>query len=171
MGSIDLELIILVGLTISVVGVVFLRTHAALMIMATCVGFVLSNLWSQTLIDALLGFTDFFDSPVGESVVSMTLFLLPPILIGFHFKKSQTHRIVQQAVPAVFWVAFTAAMSISFLPEAVQETLKGESRLVFFASEFLDILALVAILVALVEFMSEHTGGLIPKRRGRPPKH
>lgn len=171
MGAIDLELAILVGLSLAVVGVIFLRTHAALMIMATCVGFVLSNLWSATLLDALLGFTTFFDNEIGESVVSLGLFLIPSLLIGFHFKKSQTHRIAQQAVPAIFWVAFTAAMSISFLPEAAQESLKGESRLVFFASEFVDILALAAILVALVEFMSEHTGGLIPKRRGRPPKH
>ena len=167
----DLELAILVGLAVAVAGVIILRTHAALMIMATCAGFVLSSLWSETLLDALLGVTSFFDNETGQVGVALSLFLLPSLLIGFHFKKSQTHRIIQQAVPAVFWVAFTAAMAIGFLPEAIQDSLKDESRLIFFATEFVDILALVAILIALVEFMSEHTGGFMSKRRGRPPKH
>jgi|GEM_PF-4087204 len=165
----DLELEILVGLSALVAVVIFLRTHAALMIMATCVGFVLSNLWSATLLDALLGFTDLFDNTTGQSAVGLILFLLPPILIGFHFKKSQTHRVIQQAVPAVFWVVFTAAMAVSFLPTGVQTSLKGNSTLVFFSQEYLDILALVAILVSLVEFMGEHGGG--KRGRGRPPKH
>lgn len=167
----DLELEILIGLAALAATVIFLRTHAALMIMATCVGFVLSNLWSATLLDALLGVTEMFDNPTGQSAVRLLLFLLPSILIALHFRKSQTHRMVQQAVPAIFWVAFTAAMSVSFLPAATQTSLKGSSTLVFLSQEYLDVLALVAILIALVEFMSEHTGGLMPKRRGRPPKH
>ena len=163
----DLELVIITGLALVALMVVFLRTHASLMIMATCAGFLLSDLWSTTAQDALLSFTSFFDNELGKSAISLGLFLLPAVLIGLHFRKTQSHRTVQQVVPAIFWVVFTAALSVNFLPEALSASLSKDSAIVFYSQEYLNILALVSITVALVEFMGEHA----KPKRGRPSKH
>ena len=163
----NIDLIVAVVLAVLLLILIALRTHSALMILASSAGFVLSSLWGVTIYDALINFTDYFENDSGLIFIKVGLFLALPIMIALHFRKTQSHRMIQQIVPAVFWVTFTASMTISLLPNMMQEYLKANSHIVFMSQEFLNILVLVSILVAMVELMSERTRPKV----GRPKGH
>ena len=147
--------------------VLALRTHVALMIMVTCAGFVLSTLWGSVVYDALISAFPGAATELGRTIVSVSLLIIPPLLIGHHFRHTQGHRLLQQVVPALFWAIFVSALTVRFLPTSLQDQLTGQSHIVLLSQEFLNILVLAAIIVALVEFMGEHAHA----KRGRPKKH
>lgn len=163
------DLLILGSLGAIFVLLVLIRTHVPLMILATCAGFLLSTLWGPEVFALLSEHTDLGTDVFVRSVISIGLFILPPLLIGFHFRGTQSSRWIQQIVPAIFWSAFAFAMIVRLLPSEVSNELESTSILAAFSQQFLNLLVLSSIIVAVVEFMSQH-GALMPRGRGRPPK-
>ena len=137
--------------------VLALRTHVALMILVTCAGFLLTTLWGATVFSFLSGILPGESLELARTVISLVILIVPALLVGHHFRRTQSHRILQQVVPSIFWAIFVSALSIRFLPAALQDTLTGQSHIVLLSQEFLNVLVLAAIVVAIVEFMSERT--------------
>ena len=161
--TIDLGLMILVAFLI--VWQLWWRTHVPLVIYATCAGFVLTSTWGPELITQLGRLWPGAVSDIGNTITSITLFLLPPALTAFAFRGTMGHRLIQQFVPAVFWVMFLIAFIFRLLPISIRQTLFNSSYII----PQLDALAawtvLLAIGVASVELMSQHD--LLKTRIGR----
>ena len=156
------------GLTLLLIFFVLaLRTHVSLMIMVTCAGFLLSTLWGSVIYNGLITALPSVASDLGRTIVSVSLLIIPPLLIGHHFRTTQSHRILQQVIPALFWALFVVSLTVRFLPASLQSQLTTQSQLISLSQSYLNILVLAAILAATLSFMSERTR---PKR-GRPKKH
>jgi hypothetical protein len=167
----DVDIIIIGVLSITFIMLIVLRTHVSLMILAGCAGFVLSLLWSPTLFSLLVKYLPKADTEIIRSYVGIAIFMLPAILVGFHFRSTQSHRWYAQVLPAIFWAVFSATLTVRLLPVSMQQRLEEQSQLAFFSQEFLSWIILVAIVVAMVEFMSQRSvfGGR-HKKLGRPKK-
>lgn len=166
-GVSNFELAVFVITMILVITVLALRTHVSLMIMVTCAGFLLSTLWGSVIYDGLVSVLPSAESDLAKSTVAIGLLIIPPLLIGHHFRATQSGRILNQILPALFWSVFVTSLTIRFLTVSMQSQLTSQSKLIALSQEYLNILVLAAVLVALFSFMSERTR---PKR-GRPKKH
>ncbi|MBP6880563.1 hypothetical protein KBC31_02960 [Candidatus Saccharibacteria bacterium] len=167
----DVDIIIIGVLSIAFIMLIILRTHVSLMILAGCAGFVLSLLWSPTLFSLLVKYLPKTDTEIIRSYVGIAIFMLPAILVGFHFRSTQSHRWYAQVLPAVFWAVFSATLTVRLLPVSMQQRLESQSQLAFFSQEFFSWIILMAIVVAMIEFMSQRSifGGR-HKKLGRPKK-
>lgn len=159
-------MIVFASMIVLFVLIVLMKTLVPLMILAGTAGFVLSTLWGPEFYNFLVeNFPDLASVEI-RSLVSITLFILPPILIGLHFRGTQSSRWIQQIVPAIFWVVFTLSMTVRLLPSDLSDNLSFDSVIIGFSQTYLNLLILGSILVAIVEFMSQH-GALLPRGRGR----
>lgn len=104
-------------------------------------------------------------------MLELPIFLLPALLVGYHFRSTQSHRWYAQVLPALFFTVFSATLTVRLLPVSMQQRLEVQSQLAFSSQEFLSWIILVAVVVAMVEFMSQRSvfGGR-HKKLGRPKK-
>ncbi len=164
------DIIIVTVLFIAFATLMVLRTHVSLMILAGCAGFVLSLLWSPTLFRITTDNLSGLSTDTIKSFVSITLFMLPSLLVGYHFRSTQKHRIIHQILPSIFWAIFAATLTIRLLPSGYQQSFLGRSKLALLSQDFLSWIVLVAVIVAIFEFMNQHS--VFNKRGpGRPSKH
>jgi hypothetical protein len=139
-----------------VVWQLFWQTHVPLVIYATCAGFVLATTWGPELVGELARFGPFFGTDIGQSSVNLFLFLLPPALTSYQFRGTMSHRMLQQFVPALFWVLFIVAFALRLLPIGTRQLLLDGSHILLQIDSFSSWIVLLVVGVASIELLSQH---------------
>lgn len=167
----DIAVVALLGML--AVSQLWWRTHVALVIYATCAGYVLATTWGPELMLQLGNMLPFFSTDVGQAVLSLALFLLPTILTAFQFRGSMSRRLVQQLVPALAWSIFVLAFALKLLPLSARQSLLERSEVIVQLNSFAAWSVLLAIGVASIELLSQHDllkVKAMHRRRGRAAK-
>lgn len=132
------------------------RTHVPLVIYATCAGFVLSTTWGPELALQLSKLNDFFVSDVGDTMIGIILFLLPPILTAYQFKGTMSQRLLQQFIPALFWVIFASVFTLKLLPFDARASLLNSSHILTQLNSLAPWTVLLAVGVASIELLAQN---------------
>jgi hypothetical protein len=145
------------------------RTHVPLVIYATCAGFVLSTTWGPELSLQLGKLSDFFISDGGYAVIGVLLFLLPAILTAHQFKGTMSQRLLQQFIPALFWVIFASVFTLKFLPVDARQSLLESSTILTQLNSLSSWTVLLAVGVASIELLAQN-GKLTLGKKGKKDK-
>lgn len=144
------------------------RTHVPLVIYATCAGYVLATTWGPELNLQLGQFSPFFTTDIGQTVMSLVLYLLPPLLTSYQFRGTMGHRVLQQFVPAFFWGLFLIAFGLKLLPLDLRDSLLENSHIAVQVNALASWTVLLAVGVASIELLSQHD---LLKARAKRGKH
>jgi hypothetical protein len=112
----DIDLIILGALGSIWLLVMVMQTNVSLAIMGLCAGYVFSDLLADDVVTFLLSNTDAANVVPIVSVVSITLILLPGLLILSRFRQHQKGRFVQHIIPAIGFSLLATVLIFNNLP-------------------------------------------------------
>lgn len=132
------------------------QTHVPLVILATCAGFVLTSTWGPELVAKLGQLAPFFGTDPGQAVISLTLFVVPPVVTASAFSGTMSHRMLQQFIPALFWVLFILAFALKLLPISYRQLLLDQSQMLTQLNGYASWTVLLAVGVAMIELLSQH---------------
>ena len=146
------------------------RTHVPLVIYATCAGFVLATTWGPELNMQLAEFSPFFRTDLGQTAMSLLLFVTPPLLTSYQFRATMGHRILQQFVPAFFWGLFFIAFGLKLLPMGLRQSLLENSHIAVQVNSLASWTVLLAVGVASIELLSQHDRLKVRSKRKKHDK-
>lgn len=143
----DLLLSILVGACAFIM--LFFRTNVSLAIMGLCVGYVLSDIVTSSVVDFV------YSSNLDESTLPITsgiaivLTLLPAMLIIFRFKHYQKGRYLQHLFPSAAFALLAVLLVLLNLPLDMQRELSTDSVVYnrFISNQVLIVLAAASIAI------------------------
>ncbi len=159
---------LMIALAFLIVWLLAWRTHVPLVIYATCAGFVLSTTWGPELSLQLGKLHDFFVEDTGYSVVGIFLFLLPPLLTAYQFRGTMGSRLLQQFIPALFWVLFVSVFTLKFLPMDTRQQVLDSSTILPQLNSLASWTVLLAVGVASIELLAQN--GKLSLGKGKKDK-
>ncbi len=169
----DNDLIALIIIASSVIFLTVSATHLAFVILSLCSGYILSTFVGPSLSDFINNFIGSNNLPI-LNIVNITLLLIPPIMIGYRFKKTQkgVGRFIQQLLPALALTMLAAVFIVDLLPNGSVDSVRRSSYLAGGIEGFAPMLVIFAISVALFDVLIKHANDPIRKKRGpgRPKK-
>ena len=151
--SMSIDLIILAAMTSFAVLILVFKTNVSLGIMGLCAGYVFSDLLSDEVVSFLYtNNPDQGNIPL-ISVVSISLIMLPALLILWRFKGKQAGRLIQHLVPAIGFSLLATLLIFTNLPIESYRYLHDES-IIFQQFESLEVLIAVAVVgIAVVDII------------------
>ncbi len=168
------DFLILIFIAVSVLALAVAKTHIAFVMLALCTGYVLSQFTGQSVFDFLGTWVSNEEFPLLE-IVSISLILLPALLVGFRFRKTQTgvSRFLQQLMPALALTMLAVVFIVDVIPQDRNPEVRGESYLIGSFEDFAPPLVLFAVGTALFDVLVKHANEPIRRKRGpgRPRKH
>ncbi len=164
------DFILLIIIAASTLLLAIAKTHIAFVILSLCTGFVLSHF---VVGGSLSGQGD--ESSFVNIASHIGLILLPALLIGYRFRKTQKGigRFLQQIIPALGLTSLAVVLILDALPKSTLDSLSEESYLVGTFEAFASPLVMFAVAIALFDVLVKHANEPIRKSRGpgRPCKH
>lgn len=149
----DTDLII-VGSTAAVVLVtLYLRTNIALGIFSLGIGYVLADLTTASVVSTLYRFGLSGGGWPLDSMVSITLTLLPALLILFRFRRFQSGRFFEHIFPAIFLSLLMAVLVMVQLPLNSQDSLADRSYVFDQFQYFRTAIVIGAAFIAMFDLM------------------
>lgn len=163
---------VLAAIAVCVLVLTVAETHIAFVTLALCSGFVLSEYAGPEAFDALSSLIDVNSFPLYETV-NVTLLLLPALLVGIRFRRTQrgVKRFVEQLIPGLAVSLMLAVFLIDIAPINVASDLQEESYIASTLKASSMWLIIFAMGSALFDVLNKHGGDTGKKRGpGRPPK-
>jgi hypothetical protein len=147
----DIDLIITASLVSLSLLILILRTNVSLGIMGLCAGYVFSDLLGDEIVSLVIK-QDSIDSNFPLiSAVSITLVLLPALLILYRFRRHQIGRTFQHFVPSIGFSLLATLFIFTNLPLSAENYLRDES-VVFQQFEYFEVLIAAAVVgIAIVD--------------------
>ena len=137
--------------------ILVMRTNVSLAIMGLCAGYVFSDLLSDELVSLVVKNTSGLQVVPIVSVVSITLILVPALLILFRFRTHQSGRFLQHLIPAFGFALLATLLIYANLPLEAERYLRDTSIL-FQQLEQLELLIAAAVVGIAVVDVIVHDG-------------
>lgn len=137
--------------------ILVMRTNVSLAIMGLCAGYVFSDLLSDELVSLVVKNTSGLQVVPIVSFVSITLILVPALLILFRFRTHQSGRFLQHLIPAFGFALLAMLLIYANLPLEAVRYLRDTSVL-FQQLEQLEILIAAAVVGIAVVDVIVHDG-------------
>ena len=149
----DIDLIVLSSIGTVVLITLYLRTNIALAIFSLGIGYVLADLTTASVVSTLYSFGVNSGGWPLDSIVAVTLTVLPAILILWRFRKFQTGRLFEHLFPAIFFALLMAVLVIVQLPLSTQLSLKNQSYILDQLEYFRTAIVIGAAFIAMFDVM------------------
>ena len=168
----DVVILLTIGICIFVLAIA--RTHVAFVTLALCGGYVLSQFAGPDVLSLIGNRIDSESFPIFE-VVHVALLLLPALLVGIRFRRTQLgiKRFVAQLVPSLAIALLMAVFLVDIVPEDIAARLREESYLASALDSLSALLVVFAISAALFDVLVKHAnepGSNRQRGPGRPRK-
>jgi len=160
------DLIIAISIGVFALAVLWLRTNIALGILALTAGYVVSDLVSDDIFNFLYKTGTESASLPTMSIISITITLLPSLLVIFRFKNFQPGRLLVHIAPAAVFALLATLFILISLPIETQALLREESFAYTQFIYFEAVLVIGAVVIAIFDLMA-HERKLRRKNRRR----
>lgn len=152
----DIDLLTLSLTVLVTVALVVSRTYVAFVTLALCGGFVLREVVALDLTSQLN--ENLNTSLPIESIVELSLLVLPAILVAYRFIGSQSGpgRFLQQLIPSISLAFFALVLVYQSLPSAAISQLEDVSYIYGNVLPLRSILVVFALATALFDVLIQH---------------
>jgi len=153
-NTMSYDLIIAISIGLFALVVLWLRTNIALGILALTAGYVVSDLVSDDIFNFLYKTgTENASLPL-MSIISITITLLPSLLVIFRFKNFQPGRLFVHIAPAGAYALLATLFVLISLPIETRALLREESFAYTQFEYFQAVIVVGAVVIAIFDLMA-----------------